>query len=93
MRNISMQNNEHQIYKNMAAVETKMRWALDNPGMYTVEELQQIQEEYDVACKAMDDYLRADFHSMPEEMQRAMLKLLANDEKNTPSFWIDTLQP
>ena len=81
------------IYENMATVETKMRWALDNPGMYTVEELQQIQEEYDAACKAMDEYLHADFHSMPEEMQRAILKLLANDEKNKPSFWLDILQP
>ena len=61
--------------------------------MYAVKELQQIKEEYDAVCKAMDEYLRADFHSMPEAMQRGMLKLLANDEKNTPSFWLDTLLP
>lgn len=77
----------------MATVETKMHWALDNPGMYTVAELQQIQEEYDAACKAVDEYLRADFRSMPKEMQRGMLKLLANDEKNGPGFCLGTLQP
>ena len=61
--------------------------------MYAVEETQQIQEEYEAACKAVDEYLRADFHSMPEPMQRGMLKLLANDEKNSPAFWLDILQP
>ena len=41
----------------------------------------------------MDNYLRKDFRAMPEVMQRGMLKLLAYDDKNTPSFWLDTLLP
>ena len=70
------------IYENIATAETKMHWALDNPSLYTVKELQQIQEEYEAASKAMDDYLRADFRS-----------LLANDTSNTLDFRLEILQP
>ena len=34
-------------YENMAEIEFKMQMAIDNPGMYTLEELQAMQCEYD----------------------------------------------
>lgn len=84
---------EYEVYENMASIEFKMKMAIENPGMYTTEELEAMQTEYQEACDAMDALLREDFASMPEEMQKGMLKMLANDQQNTPTFWLDTLIP
>ena len=78
-------------YENMAAIEFKMQMAIDNPVMYTLEELQAMQREYDEASAAADKLMRDDFQSMPPEMQKRMLQLLAGDEAHTPQFWLDIL--
>ena len=88
---ITPNNPEYPTYENMAAIEFKMQMAIDNPGMYTLEELQAMQCEYDEASAAADKLMRDDFQSMSPEMQKRMLQLLAGDEAHTPQFWLDTL--
>ena len=47
---------------------------------------------YDEASAAADKFMRDDFQSMPPEMQKRMVQLLAGDAVHTSQFWLDVLQ-
>lgn len=79
------------VNEDMEVAQLKATLVWEYPDDYTLEEVMEIARENMRAAKAVDAMLREDFDSMPPEMQREMLKLLANDPKQDPGYWTDVL--
>lgn len=62
----------------MAAVEFSEKMAIENPGMYTADEMRELVERHEVSKEKADRIMREDFASLPPQMQNAMKKLLKN---------------
>lgn len=58
------------------AVEFTERLAIENPGMYSVDEMKGLLERHSEATAATDQAMREDFASMPPEMQARMKEML-----------------
>lgn len=62
------------------AVEFSERLAIENPGMYSVEEMRDLVDRHSEATKATDAAMREDLASMPPEMQAEMKRMLKNSD-------------
>lgn len=60
----------------MTAVEFSEKLAIENPGMYTADEMRELVERHEVSKEQADQIMREDFASMPPQMQNAMKKML-----------------
>lgn len=58
------------------AVEFSERLAIENPGMYSVDEMKDLVERHSEATAATDQAMREDLASMPPEMQARMKEML-----------------
>ena len=58
------------------AVEFSEKLAIENPGMYTIEEMQDLIERHERTTAQSDKAMREDLASMPPEMQQKMKELL-----------------
>lgn len=58
------------------AVEFSERLAIENPGMYSADEMRDLIERHSEATKATDAAMREDLASMPPEMQARMKEML-----------------
>ena len=58
------------------AVEFSERLAIENPGMYSVEEMRELIERHAEATAATDAAMREDLASMPPEAQAKMKEML-----------------
>ena len=50
--------------------------AIENPGMYSVDEMKDLLERHSEATAATDQAMREDLASMPPEMQARMKEML-----------------
>ena len=64
----------------MAAVEFSSGLAIENPGMYTIDELRELIERNDKTAREIDELIRKDFEAMPPEMQKAMREMLSGSD-------------
>lgn len=64
----------------MAAVEFSSGLAIENPGMYTLDELRGLVERNDKTTREIDELIRKDFKAMPPEMQKAMREMLSGSD-------------
>lgn len=62
------------------AVEFSEKLAIENPGMYTIEEMQDFIERYEKTTAESDRAMREELTSMPPEMQQKMKELLKAGE-------------
>lgn len=60
----------------MAAVEFSEKMAIENPGMYSADEMRELIERHEVSKEEADRIMREDLASMPPEMQEKMKKML-----------------
>lgn len=60
------------------AVEFSEHLAIENPGMYSVEEMKELLDRHIDATEATDRAMRKDLESMPPEMQAKMKEMLKN---------------
>lgn len=58
------------------AVEFSERLAIENPGMYSADEMRDLVERHVEATSATDKAMREDFESMPPDMQAKMKEML-----------------
>lgn len=58
------------------AVEFSERLAIENPGMYSVDEMKDLVERHSEATAATDQAMREDLASMPPELQARMKEML-----------------
>lgn len=58
------------------AVEFSERLAIENPGMYSADEMKDLLERHFEATAATDQAMREDLASMPPEMQARMKEML-----------------
>ena len=64
------------------AVEFSERLAIENPGMYSADEMRELIDRHVDTTSATDKAMREDLESMPSEMQAKMKKLLK--DSNVP---------
>lgn len=57
-------------------MEFSERLAIENPGMYSAEEMRDLIERHVETTSATDKAMREDFESMPPEMQAKMKEML-----------------
>lgn len=62
------------------AVEFSERLAIENPGMYSVDEMKNLIERHAAATAATDAAMREDLASMPPEMQARMKEMLKESD-------------
>lgn len=62
------------------AVEFSERLAIENPGMYSVEEMADLIDRHIDATAATDKAMREDLASMPPEMQAKMKEMLKSSD-------------
>lgn len=74
----------------MAAVEFSSGLAIENPGMYTLDELRELIERNDKTAREIDELIRKDFEAMPPEMQKAMREMLSGSDVPN-SIWDEIL--
>lgn len=74
----------------MAAVEFSSGLAIENPGMYTLDELRELIERNDMTAREIDELIRKDFEAMPPEMQKAMREMLSGSDVPN-SIWDEIL--
>lgn len=74
----------------MAAVEFSSGLAIENPGMYTLDELRELIERNDKTAREIDELTRKDFEAMPPEMQKAMREMLSGSDVPN-SIWDEIL--
>ena len=58
------------------AVEFSERLAIENPGMYSADEMRDLVKRHVEATSATDKAMREDFESMPPDMQAKMKEML-----------------
>lgn len=78
------------LQEEITAVEFSSGLAIENPGMYTIEEMQELVERHEETTQEIDDLIRKDFESMPPEMQKAMRKML-RESKVPDNIWDEIL--
>ena len=70
------------------AIEFSERLAIENPGMYEIDEMKELIERHDKAKETTDKAIREDFASMPLALQEKMREMLkASDISN--EVWRD----
>lgn len=62
------------------AVEFSERLAIENPGMYSVEEMADLIDRHIDATASTDKAMREDLASMPPEMQAKMKEMLKSSD-------------
>lgn len=62
------------------AVEFSERLAIENPGMYTVDEMKDLVDRHIDTTAATDAAMREDLASMPPEMQAKMKEMLKDSD-------------
>ena len=62
------------------AVEFSERLAIENPGMYSIDEMIELIDRHIDATAAADKAMRDDLASMPPEKQEDMKKMLKNSD-------------
>lgn len=62
------------------AVEFSERLAIENPGMYSVEEMADLIDRHIDVTAATDKAMREDLASMPPEMQAKMKEMLKSSD-------------
>lgn len=62
------------------AVEFSEHLAIENPGMYSAEEMRDLIDRHVEATSATDKAMREDLESMPPEMQAKMKEMLKNSD-------------
>lgn len=62
------------------AVEFGEKLAIENPSIYTIEEMQDIIKRYEKTTAESDRAMRENLTSMPPEMQQKMRELLKASE-------------
>ena len=62
------------------AVEFSERLAIENPGMYSVEEMADLVDRHIDVSSATDKAMREDLASMPPEIQARMKEMLKNSD-------------
>lgn len=72
----------------LEAVEFRQKMAIENPGMYTVEEMRELINRHDIAADEADRAMREDLASMPPEMQ-AKMKDMLEDSDISEEVWKD----
>lgn len=70
----------NRLREEMAAVEFSSGLAIENPGMYTPDEMRDLVVRNDKTTREIDELIRKDFESMPPEMQKAMRKMLSDSD-------------
>lgn len=65
--------------------------ALSSPQSYTLEEKRRICEDIDAKTQALDEAIREDFYSLPEESRALMLPLLKVIGNQKDDFWENLL--
>ncbi len=62
------------------AVKFSERLAIENPGMYSPEEMRDLVERHIEATALTDKTMREDLESMPPEMQAKMKEMLKSSD-------------
>ena len=62
------------------AVEFSERLAIENPGMYSIDEMIELIDRHIDATAAADKAMRDDLASMPPEKQEKMKKMLKSND-------------
>lgn len=65
---------------NQEAIEFSERLAIENPGMYSIEEMKELMNRHQDATAVTDKAMRNDLASMPPEMQAKMKEMLKNSD-------------
>lgn len=76
-----------QLMEDHAATYFRGEMAVANPRDYTLEELEAMSIDMDLSAVEVDEFLRQDFQSMPQQMQEAMLQMLCASSEEAKKFW------
>lgn len=80
-----------QLMEDHAVAYFKADLALSDPESYSIEEKREINEGMRESTEKVDRALREDFESMPPEMRRRMVEMLASSGPGAKEFWSDLL--